>query len=55
MSNDLTYLYAAYSIIWAGVFAFVLKLFMTQKKLEREMDALKEAMNDGRGAEPGNQ
>ena len=55
MSNDLTYLYAAYSIIWVGVFAFVLKLFMTQKKLEREMEALKEAMDDRRGEEPGNE
>ena len=35
------YLFAAFIIIWAFVFAFLLFLNGRQKKLDREMDLLK--------------
>ena len=41
------YLYAAYTIIWAGIFVYILKLHMAQKKLKRDMRMLKEVL-DGR-------
>ncbi|MFC1942293.1 CcmD family protein [Chloroflexota bacterium] len=37
------FLFAAFSIIWAFVFVYVLVLVNRQKKLKREIDLLKEA------------
>ncbi len=37
------YLLAAYSIVWAFVFAFLLILASRQKRIERELGALKNA------------
>ncbi len=44
------YLFAAFSAIWATVFIYVLVLFNRQKKLQREIDSLKE-MLDEKGVE----
>ena len=40
------YLYAAFGIIWAGVFAYVLSLVLKQRALRREIEALKESLVD---------
>lgn len=36
------HLFAAYTIIWALVFGYVLFLYRGQRKLRREIEALKE-------------
>jgi len=36
------YLFAAYTIIWALVFGYVLLLYRGQRKLRREIESLKE-------------
>ena len=38
------YLFAAYSIVWALVFGYILLLLGRQKRLQREIDSLKEAL-----------
>ena len=40
------YLFAAFSIIWALVFGYVLLLFNRQRALRREINALKEALKE---------
>lgn len=40
------YLYAAFGIIWAGVFGYVLSLVLKQRRLRRELEALKESLGD---------
>ncbi len=42
---ELTYLYVAYTIIWAGSFLYILKLHMDQKKLKRELKVLREVIH----------
>ena len=44
------YLFAAFAIVWAVVFGYVLLLLNRQKKLRREIDSLKEAFR-GKGGE----
>ena len=44
------YLFAAFTIIWALVFGYVLLLFNRQRRLRREIDSLKEALK-GKGVE----
>ena len=38
------YLFAAFAIVWAVVFGYVLLLFNRQRRLRREIDSLKEAL-----------
>ena len=38
------YLLAAFIIVWAVVFGYVLFLFNRQKSLQREIDSLKKAL-----------
>ena len=38
------YLFAAYSVFWALTFIFVLSIASKQKKLEKEIEALKKAL-----------
>lgn len=45
--SDLVYLYAAYTVIWVGLFLYVFKLHTQQKKLRRELKMLREVL-DGR-------
>ena len=39
---DLIYLYAAYTIIWTGLFLYILKIHLAQRKLKKEVKMLKE-------------
>ncbi len=45
------YLFAAFAVIWAVVFGYVLVLVGRQRKLRREIDSVKDALNrrTGRG------
>lgn len=38
------YIFAAFAIIWAAVFGYVLVLFNRQRRLRREIDSLKETL-----------
>jgi CcmD family protein len=50
--SDLNFLYAAYTVFWLGIFGYLFKLHMDQRKLAREMDVLKEVVDGQRsGAE----
>lgn len=40
------YLFAAFGIIWAGVFGYVVSLILKQRSMRRELDALKESLQD---------
>ncbi len=40
------YLFAAFAVVWAGVFVFTLFLLGRQAKLRREIDALKQGLKD---------
>ncbi len=40
------YLFAAFSIVWAVVFGYVLLLFNRQRRLRREINSLKEAFKE---------
>ena len=43
------YLFAAFAIVWAVTFAYVLLLFNRQKKVRREIDSLKKALEEKEG------
>jgi len=43
--SDLIYLYGAYTIIWAGVFLYIIKLHIAQRKLKKEIEMLREILN----------
>ncbi len=43
------FLFAAYSIVWAVVFGYVLSLLYRQKKLEKEISSLKESLSEKEG------
>ena len=43
-SNNLGYLFAAYSIIWLVVFGYVFTLIRREKALRKEITALKEGI-----------
>ena len=43
--SDLIYLYSAYTIIWVGLFVYLIKLHVTQRKLKKEIDMLREIVN----------
>ena len=40
------YLFAAFTIIWALVFGYVLLLFNRQRRLRREINSLKEVLKE---------
>jgi CcmD family protein len=46
--SDLIYLYISYTIIWAGVFLYILRLHLIQRKLKKEITMIKETLNDKR-------
>jgi len=43
------YLFAAFTVIWALVFGYVLFLFNRQRRLRWEVDSLKEALKEKEG------
>ncbi len=40
------YLFASFAIVWAVVFGYVLLLFNRQRRLRREINSLKEALQE---------
>ena len=40
--ENLGYLFAAFAIVWAVIFGYVLSLSRRQRQLRREIDSLKE-------------
>ena len=43
--SDLLYLYGAYTIVWAGLFIYIIKLHLDQRKLRKELKLLKEIVD----------
>ena len=50
--DDIVYMYIGYSLIWGFTFAYLVKIFLDQRKLSREMKMLKEVL-DGRTGDTG--
>lgn len=42
--DNLGYLYAAFSVVWVGLFAYVLILVQRQRRIRRDIDWLKETL-----------
>jgi len=42
--ENLSYLIAAFAVIWAGLFAYVFVLVQRQRQLRRDIDWLKETL-----------
>lgn len=43
--DNLSYLFAAYTIVWAVIFGYVFFIHQKHRRLEREIDLLKEDMH----------
>jgi CcmD family protein len=46
----MTYMVAAYFVIWLASFAFILSMVRRQRNLQREIDALRELVQEGPSA-----
>ncbi len=44
MENS-SYLFAAFAIVWAVVFGYVLTLYRKQRQLQREIESLEQSSN----------
>ncbi len=44
--ENLGYLFAAFTIVWAVIFGYVFSLSRKQRQLRLELDSLKEAMRE---------
>lgn len=44
MEGNLGYLFAAFAVIWVGLFAYVLVLVQKQRQLRRDINWLKETL-----------
>ena len=42
--ENASYLFAAFAVIWVAVFVYVLVLFNRQRRIQREIDSLKEVL-----------
>lgn len=42
--DNLGYLFAAFAVIWVGLFAYILFLAQKQRQLRRDIDLLKETL-----------
>lgn len=40
----MSYLFAAYAVVWIALFAYILSISSKQKKLDREMETLKKLL-----------
>jgi len=49
--DDIGYFYIAYTIIWFGVFVYMVKMHNDQKRLAREIEVLEEVLDARRGDE----
>ncbi len=49
--DNLMYLYIAYTIIWAALFIYILKLHVDQKNLKKDLELLVEVVDGGRKKE----
>ena len=49
--DDIAYFYIAYTIIWFGVFVYMVKMHNDQRRLAREIEVLEEVINGQRGDE----
>lgn len=45
MANAFTALYVAYTIVWAGVFVYLLYLFMRQRAINKNIEVLKQELS----------
>ncbi len=43
----MTYMVAAYFVIWLASFAFILSMVRRQRNLQREIEALREVVQEG--------
>jgi len=43
--SDIIYLYIALTIVWAGVFLYIVKLHYTQRKIKNEIKMLLEIVH----------
>ena len=50
MDNNMTYLFAAYAVIWVGISMLVFSLIRKEKQLRREIESLKEALAEQKRA-----
>ena len=46
--DDIVFLYLAYSVIWIGLFLYIFKIYLDQRRMSREIKVLKEVV-DGAG------
>lgn len=46
--SDLIYLYGAYTIVWLGLFLYIIKLHLTQRKLDKEIKMLSEIFDENK-------
>jgi CcmD family protein len=46
--TDLIYLYSAYTIVWLGLFLYMVKLHLTQRRLDKEIKMLQEIFNENK-------
>ena len=44
--ENLGFLFAAYTIIWVVLFGYVISVFTRQRKLQKELDLLKEMFKE---------
>ena len=49
--DDIGYFYIAYTIIWFGVFVYMVKMHNDQRRLVREIEVLEEVLDARRGDE----
>ena len=47
--ENMIFLFAAYTIIWAAVFGYVFYLYRRQRRLQREINSLKKSADERRG------
>jgi CcmD family protein len=47
--DDITYFYIAYTIIWFGIFVYMVKMHNDQQRLAREIEVLEEVLDARRG------
>ncbi|MBI2909350.1 MAG: CcmD family protein [Chloroflexi bacterium] len=47
--DNLVYVFVAYTVIWAAVFAYLITIGRAQADLRRQIDSLKEALKEKGG------